>query len=104
MPQPKGHTGNPNGRPKGKPNRINGELRTFIQNLIDQNRKQINIDLKTMGAKDRLTVIIKLIDFVLPKLSSGRLSLDIQRLPESDLDHIINELSKSIKNEPESED
>jgi hypothetical protein len=104
MPQPKGHTGNPNGRPKGKPNRVNGELRTFIQKLIDQNRKQIIIDLGKIDAKDRLNLIVKLMDFVLPKLSSGSLSLDIQRLPESDLDRIINELNKSISNEPESKD
>jgi hypothetical protein len=66
----KGVSGNPNGRKRGKPNRSTAEIKTAFQNLLDANLDQMEKDLKTLTAKERLSVLLKLADFVLPRIQS----------------------------------
>lgn len=68
MAQQKGHTGNPNGRPKGTPNRITTAIRSWIVELINGNREQLQQDLKQLDPKDRLAFIEKLLPYILPKV------------------------------------
>lgn len=63
----KGKTNNPNGRPKGTPNKFTKELRDFIADIVDENREQIAEDLKALEPKDRLSILEKLMQYVLPK-------------------------------------
>ena len=44
----KGKTNNPNGRPKGKPNKVTQEVRAWLSTVIDKNRKQMEKDLKAL--------------------------------------------------------
>lgn len=67
MAQPKGHTGNPNGRPKGKPNKVTQEIRVWLASVIDKNRRQIESDLKALEPKERLLILEKLMQYVIPK-------------------------------------
>ncbi|MCH3994917.1 MAG: hypothetical protein LKG14_02165 [Prevotella sp.] len=55
------------GRSKGTPNKANATLRAFIEKLIDDNRGQIKADLKKLAPYQRLSLIEKLIGYVLPK-------------------------------------
>lgn len=57
----KGKTNNPNGRPKGTPNRVTSTIRSWIVDLINDNREQIQKDLKALDPKDRLSFIEKAI-------------------------------------------
>jgi len=66
----KGVSGNPNGRKKGTQNRNTSEIKTAFQNLLDSNINQMEKDLKELTPKERITVLLKLADFVLPKISS----------------------------------
>lgn len=68
MAQQKGHTGNPSGRPKGTPNRVTSTIRSWIVDLINDNREQIQKDLKALDTKDRLSFIEKLLPYILPKV------------------------------------
>ena len=52
---PKGRTNNPNGRPKGKKNKITTEVRTWLKNLIDNNRAQLEKDLQDLEPRDLLS-------------------------------------------------
>ena len=44
MAQKKGQTGNPNGRPKGSPNKTSAEIRNLFQTLIQNNIEHLQSD------------------------------------------------------------
>ncbi|MDR2824358.1 MAG: DUF5681 domain-containing protein [Prevotellaceae bacterium] len=67
MAQKKGQTGNPNGRPKGTPNRVTTDLRQWVNTLIESNREQLEADLAKLEPKERWQLIEKLIQYVIPK-------------------------------------
>ena len=56
MPQPKGHTGNPNGRPKGIPNKTTSTVRNWLVQLINDNREQLEQDFKALDPEKRLAM------------------------------------------------
>ena len=66
MSRPKGmpKTG---GRAKGTPNKVTNSLREWIASIIDKNKEQIESDLEELEPKERLQIILKLIDYVIPK-------------------------------------
>lgn len=58
------------GRAKGTPNKVTGTLKEFVSDLIDKNRVQIERDLSTLSPRDRLYVLDKFMQYVLPKNQS----------------------------------
>lgn len=91
MAQQKGHTGNPNGRPKGTPNKATLSLREFIANIIDENREQIAADLKKLTPKERLIIVEKLIQYIIPKQKEIEFSGSIQKPDEDEWIKLIPE-------------
>lgn len=55
------------GRVAGTPNKITGTLRDFVAILIDSNREQMEADLASLEPKERLLILEKLMQYVLPK-------------------------------------
>lgn len=66
----KGKTNNPNGRPKGKPNRITADLREYLKQLLNDNLDQFSKDFEQLEPKDRLIMMERLLGYILPKLSN----------------------------------
>ena len=91
----KGQTNNPNGRPKGIPNKVTTDLREWITNFLEDNREQIQQDWKGLEAKDRIVLFEKLLKYALPTLQATSLTTDFERLTDEQLDMIIEQL-KSI--------
>lgn len=58
------------GRKAGTPNKVTGTLKEFIADLIDSNREQIEKDLKRLAPKDRLYILEKFVQYVIPKTQS----------------------------------
>jgi hypothetical protein len=54
MAQKKGQTGNPGGRPKGTPNKVTSDLRAWINELLNDNRKQIAKDIQLLEPHQRV--------------------------------------------------
>lgn len=93
----KGQTNNPNGRPKGTPNRVSGEMKVWIQKLIDGNRKQLEKDLKQLDPAERWRVVEKLMSYVVPKMQSVEAKINFDNLTDEQLDTIVAEMTKDIE-------
>lgn len=71
MPQPKGKTGNPNGRPKGSINKSTQKIRLAYAKLLEENVDKIQKDLDAIEKPEvRLKLLIDMSKFVVPALSS----------------------------------
>lgn len=82
MAQKKGQTGNPNGRPKGTPNKVTADLRTWINDILNDNRLQIENDLKCLEPYQRIAVFEKLLQYALPKQKENINSDELKELRE----------------------
>ncbi|MBK9246744.1 MAG: hypothetical protein IPM69_01175 [Ignavibacteria bacterium] len=67
MPQPKGKSGNYNGKPKGTLNRSTKELRTMLTAAFEGEIENIPNTLKKLEPEKRLEILSKFIGFILPK-------------------------------------
>lgn len=66
----KGDIINPNGRPKGAANKTTSEIRAAFQQLVSNNIDTLQSDLESMEPEKRVSYIIKLSEFILPRLQS----------------------------------
>ena len=58
------------GRQKGTPNRITKELRTLLKDILYQELEQIQKRLELLEPKERIELLIKLMRYALPKVTS----------------------------------
>lgn len=93
MPFKKGQVTNPDGRPKGKPNRTNEQIRELVLNFIDKNIDKLQTDFEALEPKERLNFIERLFKHVLPAPLH-----ELERLTDVQLDELITRL-KSKQNE-----
>jgi hypothetical protein len=62
-----GGIANLNGRKKGIPNRITSTTKELIAEIVQDNLEQVQKDIEQMKPSERVNVVIKLLDFVVPK-------------------------------------
>jgi hypothetical protein len=78
MPFKKGEIGNPQGRKPGSKNKINQKIREQFRQLIEDNFDQIKKDLDELKPRERLEILLKMAQFVLPRLQT----IQILEMPE----------------------
>lgn len=102
MPRPKGipKTG---GRKPGSRNRVTSSTKEWIASVVDNNREQLEKDLKSFDPVERWKVISGLLAFVVPKMSSVNAQIDYERLTDEQLQDVVSEVVKSIDNEDKTE-
>lgn len=84
------------GRQKGTPNKITASVKDWLSGLIDKNRKQIEKDIKQLEPKERLQVLEKLMQYVIPKQQAVSADVNIERLSDEQLDSLIEELTRGV--------
>ena len=67
---------NKGGRPKGSMNKATAEIRERYLCLIENNFEQLETDLRTLKANERIKAIIELSKFILPTLKATEMSLN----------------------------
>jgi len=68
MPFEKGQSGNPNGRPKGSPNKITGDIKQVLTDVLNGiSAEQIIKDLNSLKPYERLKMIDSLASYVIPR-------------------------------------
>jgi hypothetical protein len=75
------------GRTKGTPNKVTSDLRAWITELLDSNRKQITNDIESLEPHQRVIIFEKLMSYVLPKLQS--VEMETKQESKSDFDMSI---------------
>ena len=63
------------GRRAGTPNKVTGNLREFVSDLIDSNRDKIAEDIDKLQPKDRVMIFEKLMSYVMPKKSETSMEI-----------------------------
>lgn len=94
----KGHTNNPNGRPKGAKNRVTTETREAFKNLLEMNTPNMIGWMERVAEDDpakALDLSAKLAEFVIPKLGRTELQpLDGEGKPTG-WDFTVNHVQKT---------
>lgn len=93
MPLNKGQTNNPNGRPKGVKNKVTTDTRSFLNAFLKKNRRKLQADWNLLKPYERVQMFERLLSFSLPKMSS----MEIERLPDDQLDQIIDKILNNEK-------
>lgn len=65
----KGHTNNPNGRPKGVANKITADLRQMLNDFVTEEFEAVKLDFKRLEPKERLMYYEKLLAYCILKNS-----------------------------------
>lgn len=84
------------GRAAGTPNKVSGTLKEWLTSLIDKNRDQIEKDLQDLEPKERLQMIEKLMQYVIPKQAAQQVKLDFDNMTDEQLEQLVNEITKEV--------
>lgn len=93
MPQPKGKTGNPAGRPKGTPNKINADLRQTVHSFLQKNMTALQSNFDQLEARDKLLFVEKLLKYTLPTLQAIDQNVTLDGITDEKIDELFNRLT-----------
>jgi hypothetical protein len=65
------------GRKKGTPNKITGDLRSWVNDVLNDNREQVIQDLRCVEPDKRLMFFEKLLNYAIPKMQQSDLKLGV---------------------------
>lgn len=100
----KGTTNNPNGRPKGTPNKTTTEMKDWVIGVVGNSQKQFEKDLKKADPEKRMAMIEKLLAFCIPKQQSISVEAQIsheyaelEKLLEKCPDEVIDRIAEKVE-------
>ncbi len=78
------------GRRLGTPNKITSNLKATIQGIVERQFETLEDDLEQMDAKDKVSLVLKLVEYVLPKQREQK--INFSDLTDDEIDSLINKL------------
>ena len=101
----KGQTNNPNGRPKGSQNKVTTDMKTWVNDLMNNNRELFEKRLQEAEPHQFLSIFEKMLNYALPKLQSVSQETvikqeyaELKALLESAPDEAVNQIVERINN------
>ena len=93
----KGTTNNPNGRPKGVPNKMTADLKSRIAQIVENGFNGIESDLEALEAKDRVNAYLKFLEYLLPKQRENK--VDVSQLSDQEVEDLLNKSLNKMNHE-----
>jgi len=90
-----GESGNPKGRGKGTPNKLTGEMREALAAILGNEIEQLPKMLDELNPGPRLEIIIKLLEFALPRLKSIETTIEQKNKSDIELGQLSREQRKT---------
>ncbi|NBB18708.1 hypothetical protein GVN20_05000 [Runella sp. CRIBMP] len=91
-------TNNPNGRPKGVPNKISADLRQRISDFLNNKWASVETDFDTLEPKERLMFFERLLQYSIPKQKEVT-KVDIGSLTDEEVDQLLDKALNKMSNE-----
>ncbi len=67
------------GRTKGTPNKITSEIKEIFKEIIECNLPQLQNDILELSPKERIDVLLRLSEFVIPKLQRSNIDVESEK-------------------------
>lgn len=82
------------GRAKGTPNKATKNMREWLTKLLAKNRRQIEQDLQALEPKDRIAMLERLMQYVLPKHQA--IKAEIGSLTDAELSEVADQVLNQV--------
>lgn len=79
-----GVVANPNGRPKGVPNKMTTQMRQTFTDLFENNKDKMQADLDAVEPKDRLQFWVAMAPYFMPKLTAIKAEISTKQTGHED--------------------
>jgi len=95
---PKGKTNNPDGRPKGTPNRTTAQIKELLNEFVSMNLEDIQEQYNQLEPREKLQFFERVLKYVVPQQQSYVENIDVSQLSESEIDSLLDKIMKKEGN------
>lgn len=80
------------GRPKGSPNKVTAVIRKSLTELIEYNLSKVQEDIDQLKPRERVRVIVDLLQYAVPKYQAVQFTTDVDRLTDEQAEAILKQI------------